>query len=164
MLELYAQPYNINATGYYFDTADRFDEKAGNCFDAYGMKVEEFEIQFIDGDAINAELFRAWGVHQANVHQFLEAANGLDEHEKLALIAMARCGYTIDGHINTGDVVLHYCNDLKELAMQFIEDGLYGEFPESLSHYIDYDAIARDLGMEYKELSVGGQTVIYRCP
>ena len=37
------------------------------------------------------------------------------------------------------------------LAMQFIDDGLYGEIPESLEFYIDYEAMARDLRMDYSE-------------
>lgn len=37
------------------------------------------------------------------------------------------------------------------LAMQFIDDGLYGEIPKSLEFYLDYEKMARDLRMDYSE-------------
>ena len=37
------------------------------------------------------------------------------------------------------------------LAMQFIDDGLYGEIPKSLEFYLDYEKMARDLRMDYTE-------------
>lgn len=37
------------------------------------------------------------------------------------------------------------------LAMQFIDNGLYGEIPKSLEFYLDYGKTARDLRMDYAE-------------
>ena len=37
------------------------------------------------------------------------------------------------------------------LAIQFVDDGLYGEIPKSLEFYIDYEKIARNLRMDYSE-------------
>ena len=54
MTTLYAQPYNIDATGFYFDSAEDYDAKAKGNFDRYGQFVEEYEIQFIDGEAIDS--------------------------------------------------------------------------------------------------------------
>jgi len=47
---LYAQPYNINATGFYFTSPEEYEQKAEGLTDRYGCPVEEFEIQLIDGD------------------------------------------------------------------------------------------------------------------
>lgn len=52
MTTLYAQPYDISATGFYFDTADQYAEKVVKVKNDYGQPVEEFEIQFIDGEMI----------------------------------------------------------------------------------------------------------------
>ena len=52
---------------------------------------------------------------------------------------------------------------MRELAEQFLEDGLYGEIPEHLQAYIDLDAIARDLTVDYSETSIAGTRLIYRC-
>jgi antirestriction protein len=32
-----------------------------------------------------------------------------------------------------------------------------------LENYIDYDAMARDLGMDYSETTIAGKRLIYRC-
>ena len=52
---------------------------------------------------------------------------------------------------------------LKELAEHFVEEGLYGDIPEVLQSYIDYDAIARDLGMDYSRITINDTVYVYRC-
>ena len=163
MTQLYANPYNLAATGFYFETLQDYQEKVQNCFDDYGYPAEEFEIEFIDGEDIDAALSKAWGLHQGNFHKFLEAVETLAEHEKITLIAMGESGYSIDENTDTGDVDIYHCESLKDLAAQFVEEGLFGEIAETIIHYIDYDAIARDLSMDYSEMSIGGQTIVYRC-
>ncbi len=164
MPKLFAQPYNISATGFYFDCTNDFNEKAKLNVDPFGSPVEEYEIQFIDGDDLDCELFNAWSVHQGNLSGYFNAVNDLEKHEKIAQIAMSECGYTIDENTKTDDVLIYYCDSLADLAMEFVEEGLYGTVPERLRHYIDYDAIARDLGMEYSELNLNDQTIIFCCP
>lgn len=45
-----------------------------------------------------------------------------------------------------------------------MDEGLFGEIPDHLAHYIDYDAITRDLAMDHTETEIGGERLIYRCP
>ena len=52
---------------------------------------------------------------------------------------------------------------MKDLAEQFVEDGLFGDIPQNLQYYIDYDAIARDLEFDYTQTEVAGQNLIYRA-
>jgi len=54
-------------------------------------------------------------------------------------------------------------NDPKELAEHFVDEGFYGEIPESLQFYIDYDAIARDLAVDYSEITIAGTRYVYAC-
>ena len=42
-------------------------------------------------------------------------------------------------------------------------DGLYGAIPAPIQNYLDYDAIARDLAMDYSEIRIDGTRYIYRC-
>ena len=35
------------------------------------------------------------------------------------------------------------------LAIQFVDEGLYGDIPKNLENYLDYEKIARDLRMDY---------------
>lgn len=48
------------------------------------------------------------------------------------------------------------------MAEQFVEEGLYGEIPKALQYYIDYEAIARDLAVDYSPVKVSGCNFIYR--
>lgn len=49
MVSLFAQPYDITASGFYFKTLEEYQEKLKNVKNDFGQQVEEFEFQFIDG-------------------------------------------------------------------------------------------------------------------
>ena len=42
-----------------------------------------------------------------------------------------------------------------------MEEGLFGEIPERIKAYLDYDAIAHDLCMDYSETTIDGTCYIY---
>jgi len=164
---LFAQPYDISATGFYFDTAEQYHAKAAKAVNDYGQKVEEFEIQFIDGEEIDATLAKAWELNQVNFGEYLEAVDEWDEDRKQRyVIAVGECGYShsqvADDPLDVG-VDIYRVDTLKELAEQFVDDGLFGEIPESLQNYIDYDAISRDLAMDYTETTIAGERLVYAC-
>ncbi len=72
---LYAQPYDISAEGFYFRSADEYDQKVRSIRNDFGQPVEEFEIQFIDGEQIDAQLAEAIGLSQASFRRFLDDAD-----------------------------------------------------------------------------------------
>ncbi len=95
MTQLYAQLYDVSATGFYFETAEDYVDKVSAARNDYGEPVEEFEIQFIDGEAIDADLAKAWGLNQGNFFAFLDAANAWsDDHKTRYIIAVGECGYS----------------------------------------------------------------------
>lgn len=167
MTTYFAQPYDISATGFYFESAAEFQEKMSKARNDYGLPVEEFEIQFIDGEAIDAALADAWEINQANIPGFMEVVDDWDENEKRRfIIAVGECRYTFDPAADQPDdldVDIYHVDSMRELAEQFVDEGLFGEIPEHLAHYIDYDAIARDLSADYSETTVAGERLIYRC-
>ena len=67
MATLHAQPYNLDAVGFYFESAEEFTTKAEGLTDCHGLPVEEFEIQFIDGDTGDAQLFEVCGINQTGL-------------------------------------------------------------------------------------------------
>ena len=162
----YAQPHDIDATGFYFSDAETYKETIGKIVNRYGDPVEEFEIQFIDGDAIDAELFKALGISQATILPFMEKLEEWEDWNKTDIvIAVGECGYSFDLESDNPDdldIDLYTGMDLNDLAHQFVEDGLFGDIPERLSNYIDYDAIARDLAHDYAETTITGETCVYR--
>lgn len=163
---LYAQPYDISATGFYFDSMEQYEELVPTVQNDFGDKVEEFEIQFIDGDGIDCELAKAIGLSQANIRQFFECANDWQDWEKIhVIIAVGECGYRFetDTQPSDFDIDIYEEDSYRELAIRFVDDGLFGDAPENFQHYIDYDAIARDLEIDYGDCVINGERLIYRC-
>jgi len=65
--------------------------------------------------------------------------------------------------INTGyDIDIYEMDSMRDLAEQFIEEGLFGDIPENILYYLDLDAIARNLGMDYSETTIAGKNYIFR--
>jgi len=165
MTQLYAQPYDITANGFYFETAEDYATKASALRNDYGDQVEEFEIQFIDGEGIDCELAKTIGINQANFAQFFECVDAWDDEQKrIVIIALGDCGYDFDPDMKPADydIDIYHLDSLTELAEQFVEEGLFGDIPKALENYIDMDAIARDLGFDYTEAEIAGQRLIYR--
>ena len=167
MTKLYAQPYDISAIGFYFETVEEFNIQASKLRNSYGQPVEEFELQFIEGEGIDAALFKALSVYQGNFLAYLEAVTEWSEEEKIkVIIAVGEAGYKFDLDKDTPDqfdIDLYELDNLKDLAEQFVEEGLFGEIPANIQNYLDYDAIARDLGMDYSEVTIDDRNYIYRC-
>jgi len=97
MTQFYAQPYDISATGFYFSDMEEYNTKRAKCKNDFGGQVEEFEIQFIDGEHEDAELFKALDIHQGNIYLFIEKIDEWEEYEKYYLfIAVHECSYNFD--------------------------------------------------------------------
>lgn len=167
MTKLYSQPYDISATGFYFESYEEYHEKAANLRNEYGDPVEEFEIQFIDGEHIDCDLANALGLYQSNIEEFFDAVNDWNEHQKIHyIIAVGECGYSHDQVADDPediDITIYRLRSMRELAEQFVDDGIFGEIPEHLENYIDYDRIARDLEHDYGSATVAGEFLLYQC-
>lgn len=72
----HATPYDISAMGFYFSSYEDYEQQAKRHTNANGNPVEEYEIQFIDGD--NCKLFEALNVNQANLKQWFDDFEDLD--------------------------------------------------------------------------------------
>lgn len=166
-ISLYAQPYDISACGFFFRSAAEYNAKVSTLRSDYGLPVEEFEIQFIDGRELDAALFKALGIHQGNFPAFLSACADWDDEQKIrVIVAAGECGYSFDPAADDPDALdvdLYELDSLHALAVQFVEDGLFGDIPEQVQAYLDYDAITRDLGMDYAEIRIAGRGFVYRC-
>ncbi len=167
MTTLYAQPYDISANGFFFETVEEYNQKSSGNFNQIGHPVEEYEIEFIDGEDINVELFKAIGIHQSNIADFLEACDNWSDNEKYkVIIATGEGHYSFDFKMHTPDdfdVDIYEMDTMKELAEYFADEGLFGNIPEHIQNYIDYEAMARDLRMDYSEITIAGKRFIYRC-
>lgn len=162
----YAQPYNISATGFYFSDAETYRENIDKVVNDYGDRVEEFEIQFINGFVLDSKLARAITPTQGNIIAMLHAMNTWTEDQKLrVIVAVYEGGADFDFETNNPDDIeidLYHDMTLKELAYQFVDEGMLGEVASNISPYIDYDKLAHDLGHDYAEVRIAGENYVYR--
>jgi len=86
-----------------------------------------------------------------------EAYEALEEHERASVSFLLSEGYDFNYAIENHEDVIGYPEQrLKDVAYSLVEEGCFGKVPESLSNYIDYEGIARDLGYDgYTERSEG---------
>lgn len=90
-------------------------------------------------------------------------------HLRLKLIltiACVECGHSFDAHKDDPrafDVNIYFCESMENLAGTFVDEGLYGEIPERLAHYINYDAIARNLSVDFTGTEIAGQRLVNSC-
>ena len=167
MTRLHAQPYDVSASGFYFDDVETYRRLASANRNEYGQPVEEYEIQFIDGERIDCEFANALGLYQNNLNAFFEVVENWDESQKIRfIIANGECGYDLPlkaEEVDAVEVDLYVMDSLEQLAREFVDEGLFGEVPEQLANHIDYNSIARDLSVEYSTTSIAGTPYVYRC-
>ena len=160
-VEFHAQPYNLDARGFYFSTEEEYEQKSSECRDAFGAPVEEFEIQFIDGSRAESDMFRACGVNQANLGQFFAIVDEVPDYQLPALFYLCDvlgCSMA-DGMDKLDDVSL-YSGSLEDAAEELFDECYAHDIPESLRIYIDYSKFARDCecGGDMNEFEFAGDT------
>ncbi|MFH1495664.1 MAG: hypothetical protein ABIG70_12810 [Pseudomonadota bacterium] len=105
MTTLFANPYNISTTGFYFEGADEFIKKMET------SGIEEFSIEFIDGD--DAQLFDSCGIHQGNLDTWFEEIELLGDGQKAALFFLTNnLGYRLADAMEKIDDVNLYQGEL----------------------------------------------------
>lgn len=147
-MNLFAQPYNQNAQGFYFNTLEEYESKVESLQDSFGNPVEEFEIIPISHDA--AEFAKAEKPSQCNLEQwleYLEQFEGMTENERIALIWLADIKQDIAEAMDKYQDVIIFDGTAEDYAQELVDD-CYGDVLNkmgNLSCYFDYKALARDL-------------------
>lgn len=143
--QYHATPYDISASGFYFSNYEDYADNAAKHRNEYGDPVEEYEIQFIDGD--NYQLFSALGVNQANLKRWFDDYQDLEDEELIKAIYQAE-----DQHCDMGEIldkledVVLFEGTATAYAEYYLGDtGLLAQIPDSLQFYFDTEGFARDM-------------------
>ncbi|MGF6570122.1 hypothetical protein ABH945_002233 [Paraburkholderia sp. GAS333] len=141
----HAQPYNLDARGFYFASMDDYTAKAEANTDRWGAPVEEYELQFIDGTDAKGQLFTLLGINQANLDVWFDSVVDLDEREQavLSYLVSDRGAKLADALDQIDDVSL-YTGSLVEAATELFDELYLHNIPAAVRHYVDYEAFARD--------------------
>ncbi len=146
MTTLCATPYNPDASFFYFENLEDYENKSKCHFDKHGNLVEEFEIQLIDSD--DSELFLACGIDQSNLDTWFDQIEFLQDHEKVSLFYLiAVAGYDLEQALDKIDDPSITESSLRDAAEQLFDECYAHEIPESIRFYIDYNAFARDCSL-----------------
>jgi len=168
-ISIFANPYDIEAGGFYFSSVEEFEQKAKGRTNNYGQPVEEYGFEFIDGSPLECALAKAIGSDLGNLEKFFEVVETWTDDQ-----IIKACILFGEGIIGSGewhdyeasdgdDLELYEDMSFTELAEHFVDEGIFGDIPERLAGYIDYQAIGRDLSYDgFNEIEVGSYSFIYR--
>ncbi|KAA6490832.1 hypothetical protein DXT98_01340 [Agrobacterium sp. ICMP 7243] len=133
----FAQPYTISATGFYFTDLEEYQTKAAAAVDDYGQPVEEFELQYIDGEF--AELFNAVRVSQASLAEWFDLLDALGRDEDHYRIAchLAGLGYALDELADRWDDYSVYHGTAADYAAEIVADCY--NLPDPIVSYSEYE-------------------------
>lgn len=152
----HAQPYPLDAQGFYFHSYEDYEDKASK------ISAEEFEIQLIDADDV--ELISACRLDQTTLH-WLEDIQKLDSWQKPAVFFLLDNGLVSDvgEAIAKADDVCLFSGTLQDAAVDLFDDCYASQVPEGLRVYVDYEKFANDLRLsgDFVEFRYGGET--YCC-
>jgi len=158
----HATPYDTSATGFYFTDYNDYFQKAENHYNAYGQHVEEYEIQFIDGE--NAELFKALSVNQANLDLWFNEFVQLDHENAVKAIYLADdLAEHMEAIIDKLEDICLYAGTPEQYAENYLEEtGMIELLPEYLRYYFDYESYARDMlyNGDIAEITVLGENYV----
>lgn len=86
------------------------------------------------------------------LNELAKRINDLEEYQKEALQAFLYNSYSLEDaitEVENNNFIIHYdCTEMSDIAYELIDEGIYGNIPDNLINYIDYDAIGRDLEIE----------------
>ncbi|MBL4574552.1 MAG: antirestriction protein ArdA [Opitutaceae bacterium] len=155
MSNYHATPYDLSASGFYFDDYEEYLAKAKNHKNEYGDPVEEFEFQIINGD--NYPLFNSLNINQANLEQWFDFETLEGENLIKAIYLAEYCAENTSDILDNLDTVALFEGTSEEYAQEYINDcGLLSELPENLRYYFDVEAFGRDmvLGGDITEVEI----------
>lgn len=157
-MNYFAQPYDLAASGFYFDSLDEYAEKAAANTNSFGQPVEEYEIQLLEGDF--PRLFRELSIDQGSLHTWFELIESLSETDMVKCLYLAAdlgmdASQVLDADLSE---VYLFQGSAIDYAYNCIEEtGMLDQMPESLRMYFDYQAFARDL-------LIGGDIAEFSAP
>jgi antirestriction protein len=145
MTQLHAQAYS-GAHGFYFESPEEFEKKYAA---AKKRGIEEFEIQFIDGDDDDGKLFEALKIDQSNIPIWFEQVEDLSPDEKATLYHLAtNNGESVDRALEIlaeGDQHAEQ-GTMVDYAHEYIDSiGGVKELGDQAQSYFDYESFGRDI-------------------
>lgn len=154
MATLYANPYDLEAKGFYFNDLVDYQSKMKANVNSFGMPVEEYSFDFIDGSDAEYELYELMSSGDfIDLKSYFNAIDTIDDDQLPALVyLMDTMGLEFDNAMDNIEDVYVYEGDAKDYVNQsFIPDVM---FDLSTLHpsLIDFKALGRDYSINELEI------------
>lgn len=144
--------YNENGAdgGFWVELPCNLDEVLERLAESTGEDVDEMEVFINDFETEINGLEISENTDISDLNDIAEQLETLDECdlEKLEAILEADGG-SLENALDNIDDYIYYSNmSLEDVASEMIDEGVFGDIPDSIINYIDTSAIARDLGYD----------------
>ena len=102
--------------------------------------IHDYELPFKIGEYVSVD----------EINRLCELVEGLEDtplYDALSELLSSGCFNGIEDLVEKQDDIRHWssCEDMSDVAEEYVEDGLLGEIPEKLQGYIDYEKLGRDM-------------------
>jgi hypothetical protein len=154
---LYANPYDISKTGFYFTSTDDYQLQMQQA------SFEEVEIDYIDGD--NPKLFEAAGINQSNLDQWFNELDSIDDDSTEGVSIIFLLGFMdLKDAISRYEEVIIWFGSAEDYAAELLADITdLDQLPEIIKYHIDYSGIARDMELSSEITEVSSNTWVTNC-
>lgn len=157
----YANPYDTTKTGFYFTDLESYKAEWNHRNALYG--TEEYELQAIDGDQIDLELFAGLKISQTNLTEWFQEIQHLTNEEKVGLwFLVCWCGYGLTPGLEIiQDGMTIYHGTKEEWAGEWLEQsGFFHGIPDRFRTYFDTAKWVHDCESQgsLREFRFGGET------
>ena len=144
--------YNENGAdgGFWVELPCNLDEVLERLAASTGEDVDEMEVFINDFETEISGLEISENTDISDLNDIAEQLESLDKYdlEKLEAILEAD-GESLENALDNMDDYIFYANQsLEDVASEMIDEGVFGDIPDSIINYIDTSAIARDLGYD----------------
>lgn len=144
--------YNENGAdgGFWVELPCNLDEVLERLAASTGEDVDEMEVFINDFETEISGLEISENTDISDLNDIAEQLESLDKYdlEKLEAILEAD-GESLENALDNMDDYIFYANQsLEDVASEMIDEGVFGDIPDSIINYIDISAIARDLGYD----------------
>lgn len=136
-------------------------EEIDKALEAIGIDGEEYEEYFITDYETDIEGLKVGEyANLETLNELAERYENLNVYEQEAVAAVIEAeGYDLEEALDIvedGRYCFYKGQDLEGVAYDLVEEGCFGDITDDLKKYIDYSAIARDLGFDgYSETKYG---------
>ena len=154
MSTLYANPYDLEARGFYFNDLADYQSKMKANVNSFGMPVEEYSFEFIDGSDAEYELYELISSGDfINLTSYFNAIDTVDDDQLPALVyLMDNMGLDFDSAMDNVEDVYVYEGDAKDYVDREYIPAVMHDLSRLHPSLIDFKALGKDYSINELEI------------